>query len=208
MSNENQEFDDFYIDMKIDEVDPWGGDFHSVAPGQYVVEIVGVTRSTSAGKNTPQMTVTYEVKEPIGDRAEANAEEVGRTIKAWYNLENKKGSRQRIRALSDAALGANAWDKHGGLQSADLIGCQMVVEVFTNSWSQKDPVTQEEVVKSNTKVKNERPLDAANALRDDDDVKSVDAADADDAPKNSGRNGATTDRTPRRTRRPRDQQVT
>lgn len=151
-----------YLDLGLtDDVEVWDGSISYVNPGEYVVEVVQVDggQSNAGGR---KMVLHYEVKEAIGDRAEENADQVGRTIiqSQSLNTSDPKSGKVIASRLKSVitALGVEL-DKRGGFNADDLIGAQMVCEVISDTYTKTDPVTQEKIERATIKVIRERHLD-------------------------------------------------
>jgi hypothetical protein len=152
-----------YLDLGLtDDVEVWDGSVSYVNPGEYIVEVVQVDggQSNAGGRKA---VLHYEVKEAIGDLAEENKDQVGRTIIQSQSLDtsNPKSGKvvaSRLKSIV-TALGVEL-DKRGGFNADDLIGAQMACEVIADTYTKTDPVTQEKIERATIKVIRERHLDA------------------------------------------------
>lgn len=147
-----------YVDAGLLDVTPWDGASQTINPGEYHLRCTKVEGGLSAAGKA-KMVMSYEVVEPVGDRAEDNADMVGRTIvqSVSLNLENDT-VRSRLAALVKALLGGP--DARGGFDPNAFVGSEMIAEVAAQEYSKSNPLTQEPEVRTSIKIMRERSLDA------------------------------------------------
>jgi len=182
-----------YLDLGLgDDVEPWDGSTSFVKPGEYVVKVTKLEGGQSNAGNR-KMVLTYEVIDAIGDRAEENQDQIGRTIVQSVSLaSDKDGVARRLKSLFNALVGGT--DKRGGVDSKDLLGAEMACEVVAETYTKTDPVTQEKIEKPTIKIIRERHLSQVDDVEGDegdepdDDAKDA-KADAKPAPKRRATRG-------------------
>jgi hypothetical protein len=92
MAQQEQEFNDFEIDVNLTDVEAWGGEGFPLAPaGDFALTLTNLEQKPSS-KNQPMIVATFV----IADEGEHNGKKV------WNNYSLQEQSRGRLKALSVA----------------------------------------------------------------------------------------------------------
>lgn len=146
-----------YVDAGLNDVAAWDGTSSAVTPGLYHLRCTKVEGGTSnAGK--AKMVLSFEIVEALGDRAEDNADMVGRTIVQSQSLDLSNDTvRSRLAAIVKALLGGP--DSRGGFDPEAFIGAEMVAEVAAQEYTKVNALTQEPEKRTSIKIIGERHCD-------------------------------------------------
>jgi hypothetical protein len=136
-----------HVNLRVHEVQGWGGESESLPPGtDYVFEVEKAEQGKSAQKGTPQLTLECVVRWPESLE--------GRKGWARYYLIDNKGSRARLRQIVDAT--GIPLDAQGGFDDQDFVGRVFVADVIVEPYEKTDPTTGTTVSKESARIVNER----------------------------------------------------
>lgn len=142
------DFADFNIDLNLDEVQAWDGNYSMIAEGSYVFEISHAEQKTTSGGN-PGLKFTFTVVD--------DSPENGKTLTKTYSL--KANVLGRLKAVLQAAGYTQA-----SIVGSELLGRRFVADVKHGMMPDRPlPDGTVQPGKPSMDIRGERPVESAPA---------------------------------------------